>query len=303
MMKNSKAFVLSISVFMIVMFALLYSQQFLHKSQGLESSFSKSFALQKAAFVSDNVSSQAAALFGERTGFENSADSSIIILSSSLPCGATPAELSHFKNFAEGEFSSLNNASLSIDFSEASAGVLETDFSNGLKAVCSNSESNSFEVFSTNDSSMPLVFDLNIESSGSLDDVNAWQWQPSGDLEVRIHYKDSAITVIGSGRIDSSIANSYSFNYAGGSLTITAGKVNGNSKALLLSIDNGVQSSASITSRTYLPLQEKPSVFYNAGFSFRQAGVEKTARIGRTVLLMLKPKVPCKTKVLFEKVR
>jgi len=276
---GKKGFFLSVATFMIVMFALLFSQQFLHKSQGFESSFSERFALQKAAFVSDNASSQAAGLLGARVGFEGSDSASIVKISSDIPCGATASGLSGLKGFAEGEVSSLNNAQLSIDFSNLSSGKQELLFSNGLQMDCNNSSGNSLEFYSTNDSSMPLVFDLNIESTGSLNDVEAWQWQPSGGLEVRIHYRDSTITYLGSGKIDSSIENSFSFNYAGGSLKITAGAFNGHSKALRVEIDNDANVSAEIVSRISLPEQEKPIASYNASLTFRQAGVEKTSSI------------------------
>lgn len=276
---GKKGFFLSVSIFMIVMFALLFSQQFLHKSQGFENSFSERFALQKAAFVSDNVSSQAAALLGAKVGFEDSPASSIVRVSSGIPCGASASGLSGFKSFVENEVSQLNNSQLSIDFSRLSEGKQELLFSNGLQMDCNNSSGNSLEFYSTNDSSMPLVFDLNIEGTGSLNDVAAWQWQPSGDLEVRIHYKDSTITYIGSGKIDASIENSFRFNYSGGSLKITAGSFNGHSKALKIEIDNDANVSAAIVSRISLPQQEKPVASYDASTSFKQAGVEKTSSI------------------------
>jgi hypothetical protein len=277
-MRNN-GFVLAVSVFLIVFFALLFSLAFVKHSQGIEGIFQQGFALEKAGFVSDNVFSQAALLLGTGVKVESNASSTVVSLSDSLPSGISQQRLSGFKSFVEGKFAALNNAQISLDLSGISDGKAELLFSNGLRHDLDySSGSEVIEVFSDSVQGQFSRIDLNINSNASMIDFNAWQWQPSGDLEVKLNYKDSAVTIKAEGKIDSSVLNSYSFNYSNGTLHVEAGNINGR-KALRAWQDSMPEARAKITASVFLPLQESLNYYYNADLNYSQLNAKYNAKL------------------------
>ena len=221
MVRNSKGFVLAISTFLIVFFALLFTQQFLQKSQNIEGVFSENLALQKSSFVAGNVLFEAASLLNTKVRVSNEGVLTAIAFSDALPSNVNSQAILDFKSFAESDFARQNNASIFLDVSGISDGKAEIVFSNGLQHDFDYSEGDGrIDFFSASPQVKVSRIDLNIASLDAIVDFNAWQWNPSGDLEVSIYYKDSAVTVKAAGRLDSSVLNSYYFNYLGGSLRI-----------------------------------------------------------------------------------
>lgn len=277
---RSPGFVLTISVFVIVLFALLFTQEFVQKSQNFSLVFSRGFPMQKALFVSDNVGFEAAKLLQSRINVENSQSSTVVKIYGSMPSGISVQNLSGFKSFVENDFSSLNNADLSVDLAGVSDGESEVLFSNGLQYDFDYSfKDGRADFYSASPSVEISRIDLNLESSNALVDVNAWQWKPSGNLQVSLYYKDSQITVKASGKLDSNVLNTYSFNYEGGSLIVIAGSIEGKGRALRIEKDSDLNDSVNFSISSSFPLQDGLSYYYNAGLSFKQLGADVEAKI------------------------
>ena len=278
MFSAEKGFVLTISVLMIVLFAFLFSQAFSQSSFRQDAVFSQSSSLEKSAFLADNVSFEAAGFLGTRVFSESDSSNSIIHISDSFsrPLRSKLAEL---KDFAENDFAKANNASVSLDVSGLSDGTAELYFENLAEYDFSYEEPERVDFYSIQPSAEFSRIDLNIQSAGALSDVNAWQWNPEGDLELNLYYKDSAVTVKTSGRLDSSVENLYVFNYAAGSLRVSVGSFGGKENALRIEKDSGVDDLIPFSLSAFYPLQESLEYYYNGEASVEQLSSQKTSRL------------------------
>ena len=278
MFRAEKGFVLTISVLMIVLFAFLFSQAFSQSSFRQDAVFSQSSSLEKSAFLADNVSFEAAGFLGARVFSESDSSNTVIHISDffSQPLRSRLVEL---KEFAENDFAKANNAGISLDVSGLSDGTAELYFENLAEYGFTYGELEIVDFYSIQPSAEFSRIDLNIQSAGALSDVNAWQWNPEGNLELNLYYKDSAVTVKTSGRLDSSAENLYVFNYAGGSLRVSAGSFDGRENALRIEKDSGVDDLIPFSLSAFYPLQESLEYYYNGEASVEQLSSQKTSRL------------------------
>jgi len=273
MMKNSRGFVLAISVFLIVFFALLFTQEFLQKSQSIEGVFSENLELQKSSFVVGNVLFEAASLLNTKVRASDEGVLTAIAFSDALPSNVSSQAILDFKSFAESDFARQNNCSIFLDVARISDGKAELVFSNGLQHDFDYSEGDGrIDFFSASPQVKVSRIDLNIASLDSIVDFNAWQWNPLGNLQVNIYYKDSAVTVKAAGRLDSSVLNSYYFNYSRGSLRVFAGLVNGKSSALRIEQDSDVNNATQVRFTAFIPLQKDLNYYYDSSLKYEQLG-------------------------------
>jgi len=281
-LKSRRGFLLTVSVLLIVIFALFFSQQFLQKSEGLSKAGSQVKGLERTAYSAELLSLEAAKIIGTRASITSGSESGTaeVTVSDSFPCGKNIQKLSEFRQIAEGDFAGLTNSEISADFSRLLDGKSELIFSNGLYFECSYAPSGQHaEIYSVNDASVPERIEITMDSNGSMNDVNAWQWDPSGDLEVSIDYTDSTIAVRASGRIDSSEQSVYSFNYSGGSIRIIAGEIGGRKGSVKIEKDNGLELDSSLSIKAILPSEGLFESHFDSEITVKQLGFEKTSRL------------------------
>lgn len=277
---SRKGFLLTVSVLLIVVFSVLLAQQFAGKTQSLAKAGLEMQPLERASYTAELLSFEAAKIAGTSASVIQSEDSTVLEISGSFPCGKSLQELANFRQIIEGSFAESQNLEVSADFSSILDGKSEISFSNGLNFECSYEEpSQGIEVYSVNESSIPSKISIIMDSNASLNDVNAWQWNPSGDLEVEIDYTDSSMTVKASGKISSEGQSVYSFNYPEGSMRIIAGTVDGRKGALRIEKDSGLSFESGLLLKAFLPPQGSFTGSFGPEIKVQSNGIEKSSAL------------------------
>ena len=281
-----KGFVISLSTILIFSIVLLFAVFYESLVQRNNSFVLESFETQKAGFAADDIASDLNRLLG--TGIRASHDKNALQLSfsDSLPAKISKTELGNLENFIDSNFARQINSNIDVNFDMLLDGNTEIIFSNGLRYDYNYGTVNSVMFYAPYKDTNAARYDINITVNAASIDSSAWAWNSNGDINVNLSFTDqnSGLSVAYSGKLDSSIENTYQWNYSavsGDSFYIKIGELGEHEKALrIIEAITNSDARAEINVNAVLPLPSHEIEWhYNADYNYSQNDVNLNRKI------------------------
>ncbi len=277
---NKQGIVLSLSTILILVVLVWFSIFYSNKVQRQEENIIKSFEIEKAGFIADDLINDLNYLLGTSIDANQGENYTKIHFNDLLPSQTNKLELIDWNNFIDENYSKQQNTTIDLNLNNLVDGKTELIFTNGLQYDYNYMDSNSILFYKPNSNTNVITYDINVYINDFSVMKNEWNWNPSGDINVNLNFVDlnSESTVNYSGKLDSSIENTYSWNYSSNPndfFSIKVGLIEGNSRAIqLIESINEPNSFAIISINALIPT---PSTelkwFYNADLNYSQGDV------------------------------
>ncbi|PIN85561.1 MAG: hypothetical protein COV47_01485 [Candidatus Diapherotrites archaeon CG11_big_fil_rev_8_21_14_0_20_37_9] len=284
-----RGFIFSIST-LIITATILASAMFVYNLNAVdEAHIGENFSIEKAGFVAEDVISDINAILGTSVDVNRGEQFTRFSFRTKIPADINNNELNNYAAFAVGNYASAQNADINVGVSNLTDGISELVFSNGMQYDYNYITDSTVQVYMPNGDTGFVAIDINVYISGSSVGANAWTWQDAtGDINVNLYFTDlnASNTVTYSGKLDSSIENTYSWDYnatTGESFYITIGAIGNDTNAIRLinSINApGVIASADIGA-TSVSGSAELSWWYDGNVSYSQKGME----ISKSIIL------------------
>ncbi len=281
-----RGFVITISTVFIVIFLLSFSMSYRENNEERNSVVSASFVPLKLGFLVDDIENDFNWLLGTEIDVNQGNHLTSIYILDQLPSDQNKYRVIDYADFIETGYAGKQNASIDLDVDSAADGRSELEFWNEINYYYDYEGSNQIDFFVLGEDTNALTYDIYVSVNKSSTHSVPWTWDSGGDVNVNLNYVDlnAAATVIYSGKLDSSIANAYEFNYSlagGDTFTITVGSIAGNSRALRFS-ENFSASDARAKTRVRMDqpsIQRRAFAEYAVDLNYSQLDVNYSSRI------------------------
>jgi len=288
MAKNKliKGFVISFSTVLLASFLVFFAIFYSGLVAQQETSLVSTFAIEKAGFVGDDIDYDVNTILGTHVDANRGSSLTTIKILDKLPADTNKLQLVDYNAFVDANYSSQQNANIEIDVSSLVDGKTELLFSNSLQYDYSYSSDPTIDFYKPSADTEVLTYDINININDSSIVVTPWTWQDiTGDINVNLNFVDENVLneVHYSGKLDSTIENTYQWGYsgaAGDDFSIKIGSISGNSKALQLieSIDDP-SSQAGVTVQATISSPSSLKWYYNGDLNYTQGDVNVNRKI------------------------
>ncbi|MFH1586716.1 MAG: hypothetical protein ABID38_02575 [Candidatus Diapherotrites archaeon] len=282
----NRGFILAISTVLIALFLLSFSAIYLENSNERNSTISASFSPLKAGFIVDDIENDFNWLLGTEIDINQGAHLTSIYIYDKIPSDQNKYRVIDYADFIETGYAGKQNAAIDLNVDSAADGRSELEFWNGLEYDYGYEGSNQIDFFVSGEDTNALTYDIYVLVNKSSAYSVPWAWDSGGDVNVNLNYVDlnATATVSYSGKLDSSIANSYEFDYSlsgGDTFTIAIGSIAGNSRALRFSENFSVSDArAEIRVRMDQPsIQRRAFAEYPVDLNYSQLDVNYSSRI------------------------
>ncbi|MFH1390955.1 MAG: hypothetical protein ABIH20_01450 [Candidatus Diapherotrites archaeon] len=282
----NKGFIISFSTFLVAGFLVLFSIFYVGLVEKQEISILETFSVEKAGFVADDIDYDINTILGTYIDVNRGSSLTTIKILEKLPADTNKLQLIDYSSFVDVNYSGQQNASIELHLDNLIDGKTELVFSNDLQYDYGYSGDSNVLFYKPSSDTQVLTYDINININDSSLIVTPWTWQDiTGDINVNLNFVDQNASneVHYSGKLDSSIENTYNWNYSGiaeDSFYIKIGAFGGNSKALQLTEsigDSSSQAQVSIISTINSPVSLK--WYYDADLNYSQGDVNVNRKI------------------------
>lgn len=274
------AILLSLTLLLLVTY---YSSKITLDTQDLYNQFS----IRKMGIVADDLDVDLNKILGTQFDVNRGTNSTTIRITEKLPADINKLKILDWNRFVDQNYARQQNATIQLDVGKLTDGKTEYLFSNGLQYDYNYGSVNYVHLYKAGLNSNMMRLDINVTVNAASISKTAWTLNPAGDINVNLNYLDqnASNTVNQSGVLDSSILNSYVWDFGpGGSdrFTIQVGNIDGNLKAVKL-IESITNSSTVATVSLRVDVNESLSSltrYYDAGIFYQQGDVNLNRRMG-----------------------
>lgn len=238
------------TIFFSVLFLLFLSVAVFYERTATshQTSIERVRAVDKLGFIRYDIARDIAVFFELNV----SASRSTISLSNRLPSSLADAGggLTSYKNFIEGQYANRTNANISLDISTLSVSPFLA-FTNGLNYSYDSPAHSTIRLLG-NANITNFTISMVIDSSASGSTLDYWDWTGSGPAcsptefyfwtnitdssASRLLINDTFGSADYSGCVPAAANYSYTFNFAAGSLAVSAGGVLGTPRSVSLTV-------------------------------------------------------------------
>ncbi len=238
---RKKGFVISISTILIVITIVWFSVFYQGMIKDREVNINAIYPIEKAGLVADDVIFDISKILGVEQTVGRAGTFMTIGLEDKIPADINKYQLIDYNIFVDGNYGTMQNASISLGLDRLLDGNAEMVFDNGLRYTHQYDGDQNFVRFFRDDGSDTGVFtyDINVYVDGARYDSSgstAWTCDSGGDVNVNLRYTDNfgeSVTSI----CDQDPTQEYEYEFAFqgsvmGDLVVSFGDVQGNENSV-----------------------------------------------------------------------
>jgi len=238
-MNGKRGFVFSVSTILIVIVLVWFASFYAGKVDRQELTLFEGYAIEKAGFVADDITYDVNALLGTAQDVDRGPNFLRIRLGDKIPADINKLQLVDLNNFVDGNYATMQRASIGLGLGNLLDGKTEMVFSNGLQYDYAYNSDQNFVLFRNSDggSTGVLTYDLNLHFlAGRVDTATPWACDSGNDVNVNLYYRDDFGNSSSTTGCEQNPAGSYTYTFTfvdqAGSVTVEFGSVDGNQNAV-----------------------------------------------------------------------
>ena len=243
---KQKGLVLSMSTVLVLITMLWFAAFYSNVSERDEMNIYKAWAVEKAGFVADDISSDINKLLGTAVTVNKGTKFTSLAFYDKLPADTNKLQLIDLNRFVDGNYASEQSADIGLSLGRLLDNKTEMVFSNGLQYDYAYAADQNFVQFRKGDGTNTgvLTYDINIYvKAGRLDTATPWPCDAAGDVNVNLRYDDSYGESTETLNCKQASGGSYTYRFTlqeqTGSITVSFGSVDGNINSVR--IKNGIE--------------------------------------------------------------
>ncbi|MCK4884160.1 MAG: hypothetical protein KAS30_04775, partial [Candidatus Diapherotrites archaeon] len=217
MAQMKKGIVFTFSILLIASILVIFTSFYANSVAKDESNVLLGFAIEKTGFVGDDIDWDVNAILGTHADV-NRGSVTTFHFEDSFPGNVNKLKLQEYGDFVDSNYSGLQNANLTLNLGNLTDGKAEMIFSNGLQYDYDYS-AEEITIYKPSADSEVITYDINVNINAASTATVPWIWQDvTGDINVNLNFADENVSnaVQYSGKLDSSIENTYQWDYLGG---------------------------------------------------------------------------------------
>jgi len=232
-----KGFVLSISIFIILISLVSVTSYYQDKNYRNENNIVGINYFEKAILINDDVVMDINKILGANISMDSSETQTTIKYKIKLPTQKNiPQELLALQNFYDSNYSLKQNTAFTTDFNALVDG--KTEFFVGETRIDYDYTNNKIEFISLVQDTNVNTIDLNINVNSASSNKTGWDWNAQGEITVNFIYKDENVlnNINESGKLSRYQLQEYVFEFTGpgDEFKISIGNIDSNHGAMFL---------------------------------------------------------------------
>lgn len=237
---SSKGFILSLSTLLFMSVLLYFTFFYVSSIQDNQGNILNTNKLSKANLVRDDILSDINRILGKTITGDRNSTHGLIQIFDKFPLDHNQQFLRNLERFVEGNYANKQNMDIILNVARLVDARQEIIFKSGLRYTYTPDTSdgnNIIDFFVSNRDTNFTSIDINLTVKGRYYDYNAWDYNSSGTINMRINYKDydSNHTFTSEGKLLKTVRNQFLIRFSNSdtnSIRIHFGTIDGNVASL-----------------------------------------------------------------------